>query len=166
MNSSTSLPPNSQAGRCDRVGGGWRQGTSLGVWCPLASQEPPALPPQHCWQVSTVPVFTGRMQWPRAGASPLREHGQLLSLFSGEVVTPQKPLPHLEPRLNNRCTAWDQQLHSLGSGLRTKQPSPVPSSLPFPATRPMSLFHCPHCAVDDQWLRVWEPRWSSFSRCR
>lgn len=83
-------------------------------------------------------------KWSRAGASPLRKHGQLLSLSSGEVVTPQKPLPHPEPRLNNHCTAWDQQLHSLGSGLRTKQPSPVPSSLPFPATRPMSLFHCPH----------------------
>lgn len=70
----------------------------------------------------------------------------------------ETPLPHPEPRLNNHCTAWDQQLHSLGSGLRTTPPSPVPSSLPFPATRPMSLFHCPHPAVDDQWLRVWEPR--------
>lgn len=65
---------------------------------PLPPGSPLPDHPQHCWQGSTVLVFSGRRQMAPRGACPLRGHWQRLPLSSGEVAAPSgSPFPNRIP---------------------------------------------------------------------
>lgn len=136
-----------QGGRArDRVGAGGGGLLPRGHAAPRLSGLPPRIrsplpSTQGRWHVTPALVFMDRMQMAPGRSLPSRGTGSFSPRppSSGEVGTPQKPLPRAYPRLSDHCISRANSSTAL-FGLRTKQPSPPPAPQP-PGF--VNLFHSP-----------------------